>query len=60
MTTYSILIGDIPVLPADEQYIRYIDQTSPMVFGDGFEDGDTPYFKGPASNTWFRCKKLIG
>jgi hypothetical protein len=60
MTNYIILSGNIPVLLEDEKYIQHINQTKPVVLGDGFEQGDTPYFKGPASNLWFKCKQSIG
>lgn len=48
---YRIISGGVTVLAQDEQYIRLLDKTEPLLFGDDFPSGETPYFKGPSSNT---------
>jgi hypothetical protein len=55
---YRIISGDVTVLAQDEQYIRLLDKTEPLLFGDDFPSGETPYFKGPSSNTWFKCEQI--
>jgi hypothetical protein len=56
MSTYRIVVSKLTVMEQDEQYIRMIDQTDPLLYGQDYSDGETPYFKGPSSDTWFKCE----
>lgn len=56
MSTYRIVVSKLMVMEQDEQYIRMIDQTDPLLYAEDYPDGETPYFKGPSSNTWFKCE----
>ena len=56
MSYYRIIPSNIPVLEQDEQYIQHIDQQDPLLYGGSYNFGPTPYFKGPNSNTWFKCE----
>ena len=53
---YRIIPSNIFVLPDDEQYIHWIGHTDPLLYGTEYPEGETPYFKGPSSNTWFKCE----
>lgn len=53
--SYRILPSNIDVLPQDEEYVQHIDQQDLLLYGESYPFGPTPYFKGPNSNTWFKC-----
>ena len=46
------------VMPQDEQYIVRYNQEENLLYDywEPFEDGETPYFKGPSSNVYWKCE----
>ena len=55
---YKIIASNVMVMPQDEQYIVRYNQEENLLYDywEPFEDGETPYFKGPSSNVYWKCE----
>lgn len=55
---YRIIASNVMVLPQDEQYIVHYDKVENLLYDyrEPFEAGETPYFKGPSSNVYWKCE----
>lgn len=55
---YRIIASNVMVLPQDEQYIVRYNQEENLLYDywEPFEAGETPYFKGPSSNVYWKCE----
>lgn len=55
---YRIIASNVMVMPQDEQYIVRYNQEENLLYDywEPFEAGETPYFKGPSSNVYWKCE----